>query len=192
MGGGKGVIQQPMKGQYWICELIYLRSWRLHDGVNMDLRILCKSCLMSIQSILLYVDPKKSSFFFHLERERGNKEKQLLELFIYIFVFPDFDSFQMLPFLLFCQINKKEHLTSDSWLCAFLLTFTLKWSYFYLLMISTALCMPARVIVSIAPGHLRQYAHETTPIWLNEFEANWNDMTTHDILWSTQRTRDDL
>lgn len=44
-------------------------------GLNMDLCILCKRCLISIQSILLllYVDPKKYSFFFFFsfgERKR--------------------------------------------------------------------------------------------------------------------------
>lgn len=60
-------------------------------GLNMDFCILCKRCLISIvQSILLillYVDPKKYRGFFCIwrERERGNKSKQLLELFYLYF-----------------------------------------------------------------------------------------------------------
>lgn len=78
---------------------------------------ICRSCvkdvILSIQSILLYVDPKKYSFFSHLERERGHKSKLfriVLSIFLY-FLSVNFDSFQMLPFLLFCQINKKEYCT---------------------------------------------------------------------------------
>lgn len=90
--------------------------------VDMDLSVLSKRCLIkySRQSIVLYVDPKTYRiFFFHFEKERGNKSKQPMELFIYIFLFPDFDSFQVLPFLLFCQVNKKEHPISDFCLWAF-------------------------------------------------------------------------
>lgn len=63
-------------------------SVRLRDRAkHMGLCILCKRRLISIQTIILYVDPKKYSFFFfhHLERERGNKLKQLLDLFYLYF-----------------------------------------------------------------------------------------------------------
>ncbi len=40
-------------------------------GPNMDVCILCERCLIGIQSILLYVDPKKYRFFFPFgERKR--------------------------------------------------------------------------------------------------------------------------
>lgn len=78
---------------------------------NMDLCILCKRCLTNIHFILLYVDPKKSSFFFSKwERERKlikTVVRCALSLFLY-FLTVNFDSFQKLPFLLFCRINKKE------------------------------------------------------------------------------------
>lgn len=39
-------------------------------GLNMDLCILCKRCLISIQTILLYDVPKRYSFFTFGERTR--------------------------------------------------------------------------------------------------------------------------
>lgn len=57
---------------------------------------------------------QRSYSFFYLERKRGNKSKTtvriVLSLFLY-FLTVKFNSFQMLPFLLFCQINKKEYCT---------------------------------------------------------------------------------
>lgn len=37
---------------------------------DMDLCILCKRCLTNIHFILLYVDPKKSSFFFQMGKRK--------------------------------------------------------------------------------------------------------------------------
>lgn len=51
---------------------------------NMDLCILCKRCLTNIHFILLYVDPKKSSFFFPNGKQKGNESKQRLDvLYLY-------------------------------------------------------------------------------------------------------------
>lgn len=48
-----------------ILRLELMVSVRLHDRAkNMGLCIPCKRCLISIQTIILYVDPKKYSFFF--------------------------------------------------------------------------------------------------------------------------------
>ncbi|CAL8268691.1 unnamed protein product [Boreogadus saida] len=48
-------------------------------GSDMDLFILCKRCLINIQSIYYMLIQRKIVFFSHLERGREGAEKELSE-----------------------------------------------------------------------------------------------------------------